>query len=411
MKSHKRVIFAILASCIAGVACAALFFTVWTNGIGTNSKAKAEAIIASCKDKDETRTHCYEREVPALYGTVALKDIFEVIRQIRVGDPEYQFCHPLAHKLGELRVAEDPTNWIDAIALNPADGLCSNGYIHGVIVGRFRNEELDASQMTAVMPEFKRACEPRSDWQATSLDQAICYHGMGHLFMFVTEASYRRSLDACAEIGASPTGDFMRVCREGVFMQTYQPLEPDDFALIDLLPRKPTKENYRSICAVFASPDERGACLREAWPLFRKELFDGTGIDSFCAGHPNKAMQDACYQTVFTIVGRQTQDLHSHATVAKACGAVSTDRQPLCYGAVARAYIEEERTAGEQATDVCFSAPEGAVRKGCFEDLTGSLEFIFGPGSPDARRLCLLVPPEYRSQCVRQGVADEDTGS
>ncbi|MDP3645876.1 MAG: hypothetical protein Q8R25_02210, partial [bacterium] len=214
--------------------------------------ADANAIVEKC-EADQNKTRCYEHEVPTLFPQYSIADIFGVIREIRRLDPSYQFCHVLAHKLGEAIVAEDPSKWLDAMSQNPPNSLCSNGFIHGVIVGRFRNDILDETSIQEAIPDFRRACEPRSspagEWHPSRLDQAICYHGMGHLFTFITNADLRRALDICDAVGESDTGSFFRVCREGVFMQIYQPLEPDDFELVAQLPIKPTKENYRRFCA------------------------------------------------------------------------------------------------------------------------------------------------------------------
>src|SRR3989344_3814855 len=187
-------------------------------------------IVHDCAQARD-RSACYEAEVPTLYPQLSVAQVFDIVREIRREDPSYQFCHVLAHKIGERVVAEDPERWIDAIPLNPPDGLCSNGFIHGVVGGRFRAEVLDDETLEKLIPDFSRACEPRKGWQPSSLDQAICYHGIGHLYMFVTDADIPKALSLCERTarGSDPERDFRRVCREGVFMQIYQPLEPDDY--------------------------------------------------------------------------------------------------------------------------------------------------------------------------------------
>lgn len=396
---NTRIYFIVAIALVIGALCAGLYIAKKSAVTQVDTRAKALAIIELCKAKNETGAHCYEREVPTLYGKIMLADTFDVIRNIRRNDPSFQFCHPLAHKLGEMTVAEDPKSWIKAIALNPPDGMCSNGFIHGVIVGRFRNEVLDDFKMQQAMGEFKTACEPRADWQPSALDQAICYHGMGHLFMFVTDGKYTRSLDACSQIAESPTGNFLRVCQEGVFMQTYQPLEPDDFALIEKLPEKPTRQNYRRICAQFSDANAVGACLREAWPLFQKELFVGTGMKTFCSGHPNALLENACYETVFAILGRQSQEPSKRDRVGAICTSVPERRQGKCFGSVARAFIEEDRSAVEQAVHVCEVAAKEAARNGCYQDVLNSVAFIYGQDTVTAARLCSLVPDTYRDEC------------
>ena len=358
-------------------------------------EASALAIVEECTSKGGDRGQCYEKTVPDLYPTLSIPEIFDVIREIRKSDSSYQFCHVLAHKLGELVVAEDPARWVDVIPLNPSDGMCSNGFVHGVTVGRFRDDVLTPEQMQENLVDFKRACEPRADWAATSLDQAICYHGMGHLFMFITNGDYRRSLEGCDAIGRSPTGDFMRVCREGVFMQTYQPLEPDDFALIELLPEKPTKENYRRLCAQFSEDAEEGACLREAWPFFREEIIEDGGAVTFCSRQPNATETSACYDSVFAILGRQT--LGRPDTAEKTCATVPDSERVKCFASVAGSILEEDRTDGQRSVDFCNRA-EGETRMACMQTLASRARFIFGD-TPEKTRFCSLLPTEVQERC------------
>ena len=380
---------------IACVSVVAVLGAVFLRG-GAEEQAYAAELVATCV-KESSADVCYEREVPRLFDLLDVEEVFDVIREIRETDPRYQFCHVLAHKVGEHAVAADPDAWLSLVPLNPVDGLCSNGFIHGVIVGRFRDDVFDEAKMRETIPEFRRACEPQEGWNPSPLDQAICYHGMGHLFMFITDADYRRALDACAAIEDGPSGNFGRVCREGVFMQTYQPLEPDDFDLIELLPEKPERDNYRRICAQFERDTEEAACLREAWPLHRQEILDGSGLRVFCSGHP-EGYEDVCYDTVFAIIGRMSQSLDKSDQIKAACGGAPEERRGLCFGTVAVAFIEENRRATDHAAAVCDLAPAGA-RLPCHETLLERMRFVYGSDTDGMGALCAALPDEIRSRC------------
>lgn len=362
---------------------------------GKPEKAAAE-LVATCSHHEKGPMWCYEQEVPKLYPDRSIPEIFNVIREIRRSDNNFQFCHVLSHKLGELVVAENPSNWLDAVALNPSDGLCSNGFIHGVIVGRFRNDVLDEKTLEAAIPDLARACEPRPNWVPSSLDQAICYHGMGHLLMFVTNADMRRSLDVCNRIGVSNTGNFLRVCREGVFMQIYQPLEPDDFALLENLAEVPSADTYRRFCAAYAIDEEEGACLREAWPLFREEILQGDGVARFCSRQPNDMEQNACYESATTIIGRQL--LGHEEQAGNACNNLPVERQLTCFVSTAQAFLEEDRTQGERALSLCARASK-KIADECTATLVGRAEFIFTRDSPERRNFCDLVSARTAFKC------------
>lgn len=361
----------------------------------TPDTADAGEIVAMCESEGE---RCYEREVPKLYPTRSIPEVFAAIREIRTKDSTYQFCHVLAHKMGEAVVAEDPAKWLDAFALNPSDNLCSNGFIHGIIVGRFRNDVLDDASLQATVPDFRKACEPRENWAPSPLDQAICYHGLGHLFTFITNADLMRALDVCDAIGESKTGNFMRVCREGVYMQIYQPLEPDDFELVAQLEIKPTKENYRQFCKTYSSrPEEEGACLREAWPMFRQGLLDGTEAARFCSGQPNSIEEASCYQSISAIVGRMS--LGSQSKAVDACKKFPAARQVECFSTVAMTRLEEQQTNGEEAIALCNAAP-ATIKGECISILAQRASFIFSSGSAEKNRFCSLLPDNVRPICM-----------
>lgn len=357
----------------------------------------ARDIVARCA-KNTPRATCYGREVPALLTDLNLPEVFEVIRRIREQDPSYQYCHVLAHKIGESVVAEDPEHWLDAIPYNPLDGLCSNGFIHGVIGGRFRADVLDEETREQYVPDFSRACEPRGAWQPTRLDQAICYHGLGHLYLFVTNADIPKALDLCERTAAGgPKDDFRRVCREGVFMQIYQSLDPDDdFLVNERMSIRPTRETVRQFCARFERDEYEGACLRESWPLFREEIMDGTGVATFCAGQPNPEEEIACYEGVFSIVGRLSLEKPEH--IATVCGHVPAEYGAMCWADTAATILEEDRNALEHAIALCDSAPE-RYQTFCLEALAQRTSFIFGD-TRDAARFCAMLPTYIRKMCT-----------
>jgi len=355
----------------------------------------ADEIVAKCKGDPQSSATCYEKVVPKLYPAQSIPRIMDLVHEIRIKDPSYQFCHVLAHKLGEAVVAEDPARWLNAFALNPANGLCSNGFIHGIIVGRFRDDVLDDQALEKTIPDFQKACEPRRDWVPSSLDQAICYHGLGHLFMFITNADIPKSLSVCDRVTESPTGNFERVCREGVFMQIYQPLEPDDFALLELLPEKPTLENYRRLCSKYDSVDE-GACLREAWPLYEQGVVTGVKVQEFCSGQPNESETRACYESASAIIGRRSLGMKEN--IGAACSYFPEKYKHICFVSTAQAAIEEDRAAVKDAIALCNNA--GSASNQCLREIAGRAGFFFARGTSEYAQFCTQFPAEIQSSCL-----------
>jgi hypothetical protein len=353
----------------------------------------ARQIVSSCEKSGADHAECYEAKVPELYPRLSVEHIFDVVRTIRQTDRTYQFCHVLAHKIGERVVSEDPNGWVEAISLNPFDGLCSNGYIHGIVGGRFRSEVLDTTTMEKFMPDFIRACEPRNDWDPSSLSRAICYHGMGHLADYITNADLPKALDFCSQVAPE---EYRRVCIQGVFMQIYQPLEPDDFALIAQMKVSPTKKTVRTFCAAFKHPIDVGSCLEESWPLFQDSIFDGTGAASFCSGQPNATETDQCYVSISSIIGRTS--LGQPQKTAAACDNFSPDRREVCYSFSASAVLEEDLSDAAPAIALCQRAGE-PIASECLSDLLNHSNFTFGNNTAAFGRFCDALPEYLRSEC------------
>jgi hypothetical protein len=392
LSRHPVFIGAPLFIAVLALAVGTFFMRANASSIGVI----AQKIVADCSKIEGDHSACYESEVPSLYPKLSVPSIFDVVRKIRDLDPSYQFCHVLGHKIGERVVAEDPSKWVDAIPLNPPDGLCSNGFIHGVIAGRFSADVLNDATIQTFMPQFSIACEPHALWQPSGLDQAMCYHAMGHLFDFITNANLTKAVSLCDTIGHSPTGDFTRVCHEGVFMQIFQPLEPDDYQLIAQMPLKPTKNNVRQFCASYKTSSSVGACLRESWALFGPKIFDNGGVAAFCSGQPNADETEACFESASAIVGRTS--LGDPQKAATTCNSFPSSEQLTCYSFVSEAVLEEDRTQGEDAIALCKRAPS-AIADACIQNLAQKAKFNFQIQSGELQQFCSALPTQYQQEC------------
>jgi len=367
--------------------------------LGVGKTNAAELMVELCA-KTPYRPYCYEKEVPNLLDYMEVGDVFDVIRQIRVIDSGYQFCHVLAHELGEREVAKDPENWIDAISGGPTDGLCSNGFIHGAAVERFTKEVLSREEILASIPDLQIACEPREGWNPTPLDQAMCYHGVGHILLHLTDADIGTSLEICDAIAQKGDGrNYQQVCDEGVFMQIFQPLEPEDFALVDRLDLKVTKDTLPEFCGIY-DEDEEGACLREAWPLYDRELNTAEEIGAFCELSPNDVQTYQCYVSVVTIKGRH--GLRDPDEVISLCNNLPDQIQGLCFERAAAAHIEEDKSLANEAVSFCAGAKESTVEAGCYEYLINIAHFVFGRESIHNSELCDALPQPWGPQCVER---------
>ncbi len=377
----------------------AVHITLKQRAAEATPRAQAAKVVSVCS-KETQRDPCYERVVPELYPKYPVSFVFDVIREIRGMDSQYQFCHVLAHKLGDRVVKEKPDAWMQAMPLNPSDGMCSNGFVHGVINGRFRADVLDEDALEASIPDFTRACAPHDDWKPTTLDTSICVHGMGHLYVFITDAHIRKALSLCERTSVVAGGDYGFMCRDGVFMQIFQPLEPDDFLMLEQMPVRPSTTTVREFCGMF-SDDSRyeGSCLRESWPFYRESLRSGEGVAAFCADQPNEEEEYNCFRSAAVLIGRQT--LSESSTGEKICSQFPDEYQGMCLQYVAIAHIEEDRNAWSEAIRICSSAPRESDTHDCLTILAGRSSYFFGEGTPRQQAFCAALPETYRTTCIR----------
>jgi hypothetical protein len=366
----------------------------------TSLNEYAVEMVALCADAPYRPT-CYNEEVPKLTAQISSEDIFEVIRLMRNHDPQYLFCHVLAHELGVYDMSLDPENWLDVLAKAPSDGLCSNGYTHGAAVARFNGEVLTEREIAAVTPEFAIACEAREDWDPTQLQKAMCYHGLGHVLVHLTGADINASLDVCEVIALKDDGrDHRNLCIEGVYMQLFQPLEPEDYALIDQLSEPPTRKNIGRFCSDNSNNDAQyGACWRESWPLFYQELFTSKGVSEYCDSLTQEQGRESCYISAFTINGRHNLD--DPDAMAALCNSVQGQQQGVCFARGANAFPEENNQLIPEAVDMCSRAEQTAAQDECYSFLANTASFNFHVGSEPFMKMCSALPEKFNEQCRR----------
>jgi hypothetical protein len=397
--SKKQIIFAaiVVLACI-GIPTVLFSITRTTPREIHTIDAYAQEMVALCKDASY-RPLCYETEVPKLVSVLPTERIFDVVRAIRNYDSEYLYCHVLAHNLGEYEVSLDPENWLDVLATGPTDGLCSNGFAHGAIVTRFNDEELSKEEFDAALTDLKIACEEREGFTPTDLGKAICYHGIGHVLIHMTLAKVSESLEACEIISLKDDGrDYRQVCTEGVYMQLFQPLEPEDYALVDMLPYVPTKENITQFCSDFSGNDRQyGACWREAWPLLGQSVYEGEGIMEYCSALTPSQDRGQCFVSAFTINGRH--GLGTPEKMAETCNSVAQEYQGMCFARGANAFPEENPDLVKDGVAFCGRANAEEAKDECYTFLAQVASFNFHHDSPAFEELCSTLPSAYENRC------------
>ncbi|NQV93224.1 hypothetical protein HQ403_01870 [Candidatus Kaiserbacteria bacterium] len=356
------------------------------------------SILEICA-QDEYRPTCYDREIPKLMDQgLSMEEAFDVTRFIQDKDEVYFYCHVLGHYLSGKETAKDPSKWKDVIIRVPS-GVCSNGGIHGAFQERFRSESLPDADVDDLKPILADICRKRDDWDPTPMEQATCTHAIGHLTMYVTDADIDKSIKLCDEVSINERGrDFTQLCYDGAFMQIFQPLDPEDFGLVEDI--QPTKEELHSFCWSFEGR-KRSSCWSEGWPLVSEEIKEPEGVVAHCSQmSKNLQEENRCYSALFYVLGAQFG--FDKARVIDFCSRFLEERKGQCFANGASRMIEIDWSYINKAVSICTAAEEKGVGDACYDELLLYSSYNFIVGSESFLQLCDGMPDPWRKQCLAQ---------
>ncbi|TSC85986.1 MAG: Uncharacterized protein G01um10147_1053 [Microgenomates group bacterium Gr01-1014_7] len=357
----------------------------------------ANQILTKCSS-DSHHQSCYDKEIPALLDSPAgltMEEAFGVTRLVQEKDTSFSYCHVLGHNLSAKEVKKDPSKWKETVSRCPS-GLCSNGCIHGGFQERFRAESFTDEEVVAIKPELASICEKRSNWNPTGLEQASCYHALGHLTMYITSANISSSISLCEEIAVKIDGrSFLQVCLDGVFMQIYQPLEPEDFALI--AGKEVTRTQVDSFCAAY-SGYARASCLSESWPLYGQDIINKPDeLIKFCSKE-DKENQPRCFEGLFYVLTAQFN--FDTERIKNYCSKLPKNLEGKCFANAASRMIETDYRNIAKSTNLCYSVTDAKDQEECFDELLKYSTYNFHANSPEFLKLCNGLPNPWKDRCL-----------
>lgn len=374
---------------------------------GGNPLFFADKITKICS-KESYRPGCYDREIPKLMlkGFATMEQAFAVTSQIQQKDTVYLYCHVLGHELSDIETRKNPDKWLDVITRCPTLA-CNNGCAHGAIMRRFKGSEvLSESQVKELLPDLNIACEPRGDWQPSELEISMCYHSIGHLAMYITDADIDRSIDICKKVGIKGNGkNYYQTCLQGVFMIIFQHLDQEDIALVSKI--KPEKDKVDEFCSRFKDL-EFAACHVETWPYFSEELGTPTGIHKFCSYAKTDFYKKWCYDDAALRGGFSVRLLESSGVdgVAKFCMTMPSDIRGRCFPSIATAWVQDEPHYAPTSMSLCEEAGKYGFSDQCYKGLLFFSKFSFNKGSAEWNEYCSTFPEEYKSKCISGDVPE-----
>ena len=355
----------------------------------------ADQVIETCANSSY-HPACYDKTIPQLLDGISMEDAFKVTAIVQNQDRSYVYCHVLAHTLSAREVDKDPSAWKDVVSRVPS-GMCSNGGIHGAFQERFRGETFSDEQAEAIKPELNDLCEKRKNWSPTGMEQASCYHALGHLTMYITDADIKRSLLFCDELALRDDGrDFRQLCYDGAFMQIFQPLEGGDFTLIK--GKEVSKAEHPAFCEEFTG-QQKGSCWTEGWPLYRDELQKPEGLNNYCS-KTSVTERDRCYSAIMYVV-TALFNLDSSKVLAYCPGLIG-DQKGKCFASAAGRMIEIDYRNIEKARDLCSVAEKYDPKHFCFEMILQYSSYNYKIGTPEFYHVCDTLPGDWKGKCLKK---------
>jgi hypothetical protein len=356
--------------------------------------AYAEKVVADCANA-QYRPTCYEETIPKVMDKVSMEEAFQVTRLVQDMDRSYQYCHVLGHKLSAREAAKDPSLWREVIQRCPS-GVCSNGCIHGAFQERFRKESLTKEELNLYKSQFAEVCEKRQGFSPTGLEQASCYHALGHLFMYVTDAEINDSIALCKELTIKGDRDYSQLCFDGSFMQIFQPLEPDDFELIK--GKEVNRSQVKAFCDNYTGR-EQGSCWSEAWPLFRTDFSDPKALVKHCSYLPSQGEKHRCFNAItYVITAQMNFDLSKIGAYCKAMPAANAGN---CFAQAASRLIETDYRNGVQAVSLCTEGAPYDKDDLCFKELLKYSTYNFHVGGEEFKAFCATMPEPWKATCLQ----------
>jgi len=374
-------------------------------GIGTqfisdkSIRYYADSIIEKCK-KYTNSEQCYNKEIPKLIEKISMIDAFRVTVEVQKDDKSFTYCHILSHELSAKAVDKDPSNWIEIASQCPLD-MCGNGCQHGAFQEHFRNYgNAGKSEIDDAIPALKQICEKRKGWEPTELGHFSCYHAIGHITMYLTDADVKKSIDICSQVavGKNNGKDYTQTCYEGVFMQLYQPRGPEDIALVK--EKQPIQKTVAKYCEQF-NDKAKNACWRESWTLNQDEIKTPQGIIKFCSYDTSPVAQETCYDKFFQMIGIILQKIDKK-TLTDFCLKTPSALQDKCFRSVVASITNIDENNVDMAIDICTESAKKKIGTSCFDMLAYQATYIFKKGSYDSIKMCNKLPDNWKGRCLSE---------
>lgn len=262
-------------------------------------------------------------------------------------DPkDLNWCHEFMHYAG-WELYDKKGNFPDAFA--DASGKCDSGMMHGVV-----EEYISKTAPGYDVPHFVQRVAPTTcgtgpgENMSSQSAQAICYHGLGHAFMFLTDNALSTSLGYCDDLSE----DFRQACYAGVYMEEMQEKQVGR-----------SNVGHESLFAAYPSdPDYPCDTLQR---VYKSECYRFLGVESFLKSptdtkrafssclRVDTAYRNDCFWGIGNDFPSPSTDVRTAALACEAALEVSEEAYQQCVMGGITFVIQMDRGKAEQAAVYC----------------------------------------------------------
>ena len=338
-------------------------------------------------NQSDTYRQCYRDLAKSLLVKYKL-ELPEILNELEKGVIETESlkllnCHEIAHYLGEE--AYKLNNNVQNL-FNQCSQICLSGCFHGVVGEHLKQKKIFIEDDSAVEREIKMLCGKEEDYDS-SMKYQICFHGIGHGLMYLTENDLPRALRLCESLS---TKKEIVNCQNGVFMENSNsnPEHPSKYLKEGdtVYPCDTLDKKYHDSCYLYQSyrliqigkswkkifqlcytfpKDHWDQCFRALGGSQLTITSDVEVMKANCSRIENPYYRSICISGAAEIVThRFTAFNGDFSKTIKFCSIVDAESKEYCYTTIGQEVKKWTKDKNERVS-VCSKIPEEEYRDVC----------------------------------------------
>ena len=374
--------------------CILLLFGLWYTGDTTPEEIVSFQTLqtgaSDCVEQSNDRTvqgKCFHNLAEKVFDYLSPEDYTQFFqegldRRILVN------CHEFMHYIGwkEYRANNDM-----AESFAKAIPVCNQGMYHGIVEEYIKNIGYDTEKAIPLLTYDACSTVTKQATFGSGNVAGLCFHGVGHGFMFITNKNLPQALDLCDEI---PNG-YSASCYTGVYMENldskaigaivdhpsdyYDPTDPT-------YPCRILKPHQQELCYSYEASD-----LINIYPGDIEAWFDA------CQNFP-EAFLDTCYYGIGVNIPAPSIPASETESMCAPAQKYGLPAYTTCLAGVLSSIGSHYNGQPEAFVTVCNEVAEDA-KSFCYQESGKNLKSWTGAGKTIDDLCAAFKLPDAIQQC------------